>query len=272
VAYTVVSFHAHPDDESLLTAGTLARAAAEGHRVVLVVATLGGVGLTSPALGVGPLDERRHRELLASADALGVSRVEWLGYDDSGDRTPVVGASGAAFALADVETAAARLAAILDAELADVLTIYDPRGGYGHPDHVQVHHVGVRAAELAGTRVVLEATVDRARLLRAARLVSRLPRIPPDFGPARFASAYTPPSGLTHEVDVSRYAAAKHASMAAHVSQQSGGADRRTLAVFVRLPRFVFRRVFRREWYVEHGRPPGPPLLDDIFATLRDQA
>jgi LmbE family N-acetylglucosaminyl deacetylase len=271
VAYTVVSFHAHPDDESLLTAGTLARVAAEGHRVVLVVATLGGVGLTSPSLGVEPLDERRHRELLASADALGVARVEWLGYADSGDATPVVATEADTFALADVDEAAVRLAAILRAERADVLTIYDPRGGYGHPDHVQVHHVGTRAAELAGTRVVLEATVDRGRLLRASRWVSRLPRIPADFGPERLREAYTPGSLLTHQVDVARYARAKRASMAAHVSQQSGtGGDRRTLAVFVRLPRWAFRRVFRHEWYVEHGRPPGSPLLDDIFATLRD--
>ncbi len=30
-----------------------------------------------------------------------------------------------------------------------MLTTYDERGGYGHPDHIQVHRVGVRAAELA---------------------------------------------------------------------------------------------------------------------------
>ena len=45
MAFTLVAFHAHPDDEALLTAGTMARASDEGHRVVLVVATDGGVGL-----------------------------------------------------------------------------------------------------------------------------------------------------------------------------------------------------------------------------------
>ena len=44
---TLVAFHAHPDDEALLTSGTMARAAAEGHRVVLVVATDGGLGLAA---------------------------------------------------------------------------------------------------------------------------------------------------------------------------------------------------------------------------------
>jgi LmbE family N-acetylglucosaminyl deacetylase len=38
---TVLAFHAHPDDEVFLTGGTLARAAADGHRVVIVVATDG---------------------------------------------------------------------------------------------------------------------------------------------------------------------------------------------------------------------------------------
>ncbi len=38
---TLVSFHAHPDDEAIATGGSMAKAAAAGHRVVLVVATRG---------------------------------------------------------------------------------------------------------------------------------------------------------------------------------------------------------------------------------------
>jgi hypothetical protein len=37
---------------------------------------------------------------------------------------------------------------------------YDPQGGYGHPDHVKVHQVGARAAQMTSTRI-LEATVPR---------------------------------------------------------------------------------------------------------------
>lgn len=273
MAYTVVSFHAHPDDEALLTAGTLARASAEGHRVVLVVATLGGAGLTTDEFTAdGRLAQRRHAELLASAAALGAARVEWLGYDDSGSAIPVPTGPGDAFALADVDSAAARLAQILVAERADVLTIYDARGGYGHPDHVQVHHVGVRAAELAGTAVVLEATVDRERLLRASRHVRWFPGIPADFGAQRLRTSYTGADLLTHRVDVRRFATAKRAAMAAHASQAAGpGDNRRTLRVFLRLPRWLYRRVFRYEWYVERGRAPTTPLLDDMFASLRDR-
>ncbi len=268
VSYTLVSFHAHPDDEALLTAGTLARAAADGHRVVLVVATVGGAGLASAAvLAGGALAERRRAELARSAAVLGCARVECLGYDDSGMAEAPSGARQA-FARADVEEAAARLAGILREEHADALTIYDPAGGYGHPDHVQVHHVGMRAARLASTPIVLEATVDRGRLQRALRLVSRLPGVPADFAPARLADAYTAPEALTHRVDVRGYARQKRAAMAAHASQATADSGVRTLGVLLRLPRPVFRWALGHEWYVEHGRTPARPLLDDIFASL----
>ena len=41
---TLVCFHAHPDDESITTGGTIARVSASGHRVVLVIATGGELG------------------------------------------------------------------------------------------------------------------------------------------------------------------------------------------------------------------------------------
>jgi LmbE family N-acetylglucosaminyl deacetylase len=264
----LVSFHAHPDDEALLTAGTLARAAADGHRVVLVVATAGGAGLTSSAvLAEGPLADRRLAELRRSAAALGCARVECLGYEDSGMADARSGAEGA-FADADREEAAERLAVLLREERADVLTIYDPAGGYGHPDHVQVHHVGARAARLAGTPVVLEATVDRRLLLRMLRIVRRLPGVPRDFDPSRFAGAFAAPDRLTHRVDVRRFAAQKRAAMAAHASQAGADTGRRTLAILLRLPGPLFRAVLGHEWYVEHNRPPTHPLIDDVFAGV----
>src|SRR3546814_15641773 len=70
------------------------------------------------------------------------------------------------FWTADVEEAAERLAEILRDEQADVLTIYDDHGGYGHPDHIQVHRVGVRAGELAGVAHVFEGTMNRDALRR----------------------------------------------------------------------------------------------------------
>src|ERR671935_24443 len=67
---------------------------------------------------------------------------------------------------ADLDEAAGRLAAILQEERADVLTVYDERGVYGHPDHIQVHRVGHRAAELARTPQVFDATMNRDYFVR----------------------------------------------------------------------------------------------------------
>jgi LmbE family N-acetylglucosaminyl deacetylase len=70
---TVVAFHAHPDDEVLLTGGTISRLAADGHRVVVVVACDGD-------MWAGPDQGRRLEELRASAALLGAERVVHLGY------------------------------------------------------------------------------------------------------------------------------------------------------------------------------------------------
>ncbi|AKU16054.1 PIG-L deacetylase family protein [Luteipulveratus mongoliensis] len=268
--HTLVAFHAHPDDEALLTSGTMARAVAEGHRVVLVVATDGELGLASEEFrGDGQLASRRLEELQASARALGVHRVEHLGYADSGmgpelyDDPP----SGMRFIRAPVEEAAGRLADILREEDADVLLTYDANGGYGHRDHVRVHEVGARAAEIAQTPRVLQATVPRDLIAGAVKLVAKVYRFPADFDPTSFERSFSASSDITHRVSVRRYIGAKRASMRAHASQASadGGADR-TLGMFLKIPRPAYDLIFGREWFVDPTHQG--PVSDDIFEGL----
>ncbi|MEO6887340.1 MAG: PIG-L family deacetylase, partial [Jatrophihabitantaceae bacterium] len=261
----------HPDDEAVLTGGTMARLAAEGHRVVLVTATAGEAGLVSTELAATePLGERRRRELDRAATVLGCARVVVLGYADSGmaDRPHDVANM---FSTVAVEDAARRLAQLLTAEQADVLTIYDPAGGYGHPDHIQVHRVGQRAAELAGTLVLLEATVDRRALQRALRVISWARPSSPELNPSSYNERYSDPSRITHRVDVSGYLLQKRGAMQAHLSQSTADDGTRTLGWFLRLPQPLFRLAFGREWFVEHHRTAGQPPLDDILASLRQR-
>lgn len=271
MSFTLVSFHAHPDDEALLTGGTLARAAAEGHRVVLVTATAGEAGLSDGRWEGARLGNRRLHELAQAAEALGCARWTVLGYEDSGsaEDPPAHVSAGAPFSVLDPEEPAIRLAQILREEDADVLTIYDRNGGYGHRDHVQVHRVGARAAELAGTPVVLEATVDRERLQRVAALMRAVPGLARLVPPERFASSFLPRESLTHQVDVRRHLEAKRQALAAHATQATGGRSIRTLALLLRLPRPVLAVALGREWFREHGRPPTTHLSDDVFASLR---
>ncbi|WP_433223753.1 PIG-L deacetylase family protein [Microtetraspora malaysiensis] len=256
---TAVFFHAHPDDEALLTAGTMAMLAAEGHRVVLVVATAGERGLADLPHG-DELGQARMKELNRSAETLGCARVVLLGYGDSGlaiDGGVAEDRPDNAFIDADSEEAAQRLAAILKEETADLLTIYDPAGGYGHPDHVQVYRVGSRAAEIAGTPIVLEATVNRDPLLKGVRLAARLY---PKIDVRSFERAYSPSHVITHRVNVRKFARAKRASMAAHASQTTGGDGDRTLGAMLKIPFWAYRLIFGTEWYVRRDLPPGTRL------------
>lgn len=246
---TVVAFHAHPDDEVLLTGGTLARAAAEGHRAVIVVATNGTMGAApegeSPRIG----------ELQESAAILGAARVVHLGYADSGHGALLYPDPPGAtrFARADTDEAAQRLAAILREEAADLLLSYDANGGSGHRDHVKVHEVGKRAAELTGVRV-LEATMPRDVGAGLVRLV-RLLRIPLRFDDDRLVAAFSPRSAITHKIAVRRFARQKQRALAAHRSQVMGnGRLAAVMRMLVRLPVPVFGLLLGREWFVEPVR------------------
>ena len=263
VALTVVSFHAHPDDESLLTGGTLAGLAAQGHRVVLVTATAGESGLSGTGERASVLARRRLAELDRAATELGIARVVCLGYPDSG--YPGV-PPPESFSRTDVGAAAERLAAVLTEEQADMLTIYDRQGGYGHPDHIQVHHVGTAAAQLAGTPRVLQATVDRQSVTRLARVLQFVPGLPREFRVRRLATAYSPRTELTHCIDVRPHLDLKRAAMGAHESQRSGGGRPRSLDIYLRLPRPIFARMFGREWFIETGtRPPEQVLGEHLL-------
>ena len=114
---TLVCFHAHPDDEVFTTGGVMRLAADAGHRVVLVTATDGALGeFPENILADGEtLAERRKTELAESADALGGSRIVMLHYADSGMAGTPENDMPDAFCNADVDEAAHRLAAVLEA-------------------------------------------------------------------------------------------------------------------------------------------------------------
>lgn len=250
---TLVTFHAHPDDEAIACGGTMARAAAAGHRVVLVVATRGEHGEVPDAfLDEGEtLADRRTRETEEAARVLGAHRVAFLGYVDSGMMGWPQNEAPASFWQADVEEAAARLAAILTEESADVLTVYDDHGGYGHPDHIQVHRVGVRAAELAGTPRVYESTIDRDRvkvlIAAAAAAGEPLPADDDSF----YETLGVPSSMITTRVDVTGFLDAKRRGMAAHASQIS------ETSYFLNMNEQSFALTWGIEDYRRRGAPEG---------------
>jgi len=234
----------------------MALAASAGHRVVLVTATAGECGeVADGVLAPGEtLGERRRKELEDAAAILGVARVEILGYRDSGMIGTPENEDPGCFWQTPVDEAAAKLARILCEERPKAFTVYDDHGNYGHPDHIQVHRVGVRAAEMAPVERVYEATINRdhfRRLMaRADELgfgdVSDLPDIE-DIGD----QMGLPEDMLTTAVDVSAHLDAKRRAMAAHASQIAEN------SFFLSMSPAAFAAAFGTEWYRLRGAPPG---------------
>jgi LmbE family N-acetylglucosaminyl deacetylase len=259
---TLVAFHAHPDDEAIAMGGTMAKAAAAGHRVVLVVATKGEHGEVADGY-LEPdeqLWERRVQETHAAAEVMGIERVVFLGYVDSGMMGTPENDLPDSFWQADVEEAARRLADILEEEQADVLTTYDEDGVYGHPDHIQVHRVGVRAGELAGTAKVYMNTVDRDRVLR---LMAQAPpeQLPGDIDPVEFKLGVSE-DRITTRIDVSEFLDVKRKAMAAHASQIG------ETSFFLAMPPEQFAMAWGSEEYIRLGPLPHEIPETDLFANL----
>ncbi len=250
---TLVFLHAHPDDEASSTSGSIARAVQEGHRVIVVFATNGDHGEVPEDLHEGEtLVDRRREEAAASGRALGTHRIEWLGYADSGMTGWEQNSAERAFSRVPVDEAAAALARILDAERADVLIGYDWHGTYGHPDHVQVHRVAHRAAELVPTRPrLLEVTLNRDLMRELMGGAPDGEGFDPD-GPMDDGNPMgTPEADIQWRVDVSTYLPRKRAAMQAHASQVTD------IGRFMAMPEPMFAGAFGAEFYLEPGRAAG---------------
>jgi N-acetyl-1-D-myo-inositol-2-amino-2-deoxy-alpha-D-glucopyranoside deacetylase len=144
----VLFVHAHPDDESMGTGGTIARLVAEGVRVDLVTCTDGAEGeIHDPTLDHDEarprLAEIRSAELACSVEALGGGsvRLHRLGYRDSGMMGTDANAHPESFWQADVAEATRRLVEIVREARPSVIVSYDENGNYGHPDHINAARV-----------------------------------------------------------------------------------------------------------------------------------
>ena len=148
--------HAHPDDESSKGAASTAKYVAEGVDVHVVTCTGGERGsVLNPKMDrpdiLANITEIRRQEMERARDILGV-RQDWLGFVDSGwpEGDPKPPLPDGCFGVVDVDVAAERLVRLIRKFRPHVLTTYDEKGGYPHPDHIQCHNVSVAAYEAAG--------------------------------------------------------------------------------------------------------------------------
>jgi N-acetyl-1-D-myo-inositol-2-amino-2-deoxy-alpha-D-glucopyranoside deacetylase len=278
----LLSFHAHPDDESLAMGGTLARYAAAGEQVVVVTATRGEVGEIHnhadpddlrPRLG-----EIRTEELHTACRILGVSHVELLGYRDSGMMGTEDNHHADSFWDADFMEAVGRLVRVIRRYRPDVMTAYDPYGGYGHPDHIQVHRVGTAAffgaadvgrfpaddgEEAWQPAKLYWSTWPRARTREVRRVMAEAGQIPTEEAEREPAHG-TRDEDITTWLDVRPWFDQKWEAVLAHHTQIAEDSWFRTL------PDDVRREGFGRETFVRvFSRTDDPAETPDLFSGLR---
>jgi len=247
---TLLALHAHPDDEAIYTGGLLASATKQGWLCTVVVATSGEQGLrpfTIPESNPQHIASHRISETAHAASLLGVDRLEFLGYHDSGmaGTTPPPNS----LAAADSDQRDAKVQALVDQIQPDVIISYDPIGIYGHPDHIAIHQIG---RNLKTTAALYEATISRADLLiiRAAWIHRGMPEY---IWPASLAEEIGTDHHKMVAFPVGDFLALKQAAVAAHSSQIV------TASSFMGLPPGVFHSLLETEWYIP-VRPSSGPL------------
>ena len=290
----LVLVHAHPDDETITTGGTIAHYRRRGIPVTVVTCTLGEEGevigdrwqgLTSAH--ADQLGGYRITELTRALAALGVDEPHCLGgagrWRDSGMTgttaapQPMLPAHPRAFADSG-PAAVAELTEVLLRLRPRVVVGYDPRGGYGHPDHVRAHRVTMDAVEAAAGRgwevPKLYWTVTDAEVLRhhtealARRTVDRLPGALPRGWrlPGNGELACVPSDTVTATVDVSEELGAKRAALRAHATQVTVASSGREFA----LSNNIAQPILPEEHYILVRGRRGPVGADghedDLFA------
>ncbi|HSH04902.1 MAG TPA: PIG-L deacetylase family protein [Anaerolineae bacterium] len=273
----LMAFLAHPDDESFGPGGTLAKFAAEGVDVHIVIATDGAAG--SVAEGFEGIHEElaavRAKELEAAVAILG-GTLHRLDYRDSGYINDPANEHPDAFIQADETEAVGRLVALIRELRPQVILTHDETGGYFHPDHIFCWKIMTAAFEAAGQAGMypeigpepyqperLYYTVIPNRWLKLFIWAMRLRGQDPtkagrnqDIDMTRIG---VDPTKITTSVYVKPYLATKQAASAEHSSQGGGGGFTRFI------PRVVLNWLFRYEMFMRAYPPVSAPLRENSF-------
>ncbi|MDU0201017.1 PIG-L family deacetylase [Paenibacillus sp. MAH-36] len=138
----LLAVFAHPDDESFICGGTLAKYASEQVDITLVSATRGEMGRrmgNPPYLNRETMAAAREIELRNACDSLGIRQLQFL---DIRDKT---------VEFVDEDSLTSRIAAIIQEIDPDVVLTFHEKLG-GHPDHCAIGKATTAAFEKTGQR------------------------------------------------------------------------------------------------------------------------
>ncbi|HLH61375.1 MAG TPA: PIG-L family deacetylase [Ktedonobacteraceae bacterium] len=136
----LLGLFAHPDDEGTMS-GAFLLYGTSGVETGLVCATRGEVGeIADPRLATPEnLGQVREGEMRAAAQVLGLNRLWFLGYRDSGMAGTPENQDPRAFAQANRAEVVGKLVEIIRHFRPQVMVTFDETGGYGHPDHIAIY-------------------------------------------------------------------------------------------------------------------------------------
>src|SRR2546421_5075429 len=265
---TLLLVHAHPDDEAVSTGGVMMKAKSHGHRVVLITATRGEVGeiynMDEEASRLR-LGEIRTEELKSAAEILGVDRLEFLGYRDSGMVDTPDNKDPRSFHQAKLEDAAGKLAVFIREERPDVVITYGEDGVYGHPDHIKAHHVTNAALDIVEkegnpVKKLYYTAIPRSRM---EAFTEQMPEEARQAMGGNMRIAGTPDELVTTEIDVHDYLVQKRDAFRAHVSQNDPG------SWFATMQDQVYELAFGTEFYqLARGELGSERPERDLFAGI----
>jgi LmbE family N-acetylglucosaminyl deacetylase len=260
---------AHPDDESFGPGATLARYAAEGADVHVIIATDGIAGSVEEGTQLDTreqLAQMRAQELTLAAVTLGVRTIWSLPYRDSGMRGSPDNNEPRALIQQPIEELTREVLGYMDRLQPDVVLTHDPYGGYGHPDHIKVCEAVTAAFYLAKTPRKLYYTASDKRILKTMVRIMPLYGMDPtqigrnkDINLVEISRWKTP---VNAKIDIELYQGIKAAASRAHKSQFGGGP-----AWMRMLPAFVRTRMMKYDYYTRaYPQPNG--VEDDLFAPV----
>src|SRR5262249_6405547 len=152
---SLLTVHAHPDDETISTGGGMSRYSRAGDRVDCVTCTGGEQGgNVVPEMGTpqnhARLGQVRAEELRRAPERQGAITHRGLRCHASGMMGMPENDLPGSFWTADLDEAAGRLVRIVRDTRPQVIVGYNDYGGYGHPDHIRSGQVAKLAFERAG--------------------------------------------------------------------------------------------------------------------------
>jgi len=243
------------------------KAKADGHRVVLVTATRGEAGeiYNMDADAARPrLGEIRDRELKAACEILGVDRLEFLGYRDSGMVGTPENDDPRSFHQASLAEAAEKLAAVVRTERPDVVITYAEDGVYGHPDHIKAYHVTNAALDLLAAEGKPVAKLYYTAIPRSM-MEAFMEQMPEEAQRQNESMriAGTPDELITTRIDVSMFVDRKRSAFAAHVTQNDPN------SWFTTMADQIYELAFGTEYYQLVRGKAGSELPEtDVFAGI----